>query len=110
MPDINKARMSPKEREIRSRLAQLISRAAIARGNLSEREKVCGKPTCRCAAGQKHQALYLVASEKGRPRQLFIPKKIENEARESVEVYHKIRELLEELSQIYWQKLKNREL
>ena len=109
MPDINKAKMSPREREIRSRLAQLISRAAVTRGNLSEREKICGKATCRCAAGTKHQALYLVASEKGKLRQLFIPKKLESQARESVEDYQKIRELLEELSQIYWQRLKDRE-
>lgn len=109
MPEIAKIRMSPREREIRSRLAQLISRAAIARGSLSEREKVCGKPTCRCAAGHKHPALYLVASEQGKLRQLFIPKKMEDEAKECVEVYQKIRELLEELSQICWQKLKQRE-
>jgi hypothetical protein len=102
--------MSPREREIRSRLNQLIAREAMARGNLSERGKVCGKPNCRCASGEKHPALYLVASDEGRLRQLFIPRKMEAQARDCVEVYHKIRELLEELSQIYWDKLKKRDL
>jgi hypothetical protein len=74
------------------------------------REKSCGKPTCRCARGEKHPALYLVASEGGKLRQLFIPRSLEDETRECVEAYQKIRELLEELSQIYWDKLKRREM
>ena len=102
--------MSAEEREIRSRIKQLISKAALARGTFAVREKVCGKPTCRCAKGDKHPAFYLVASENGRPRQLFIPKKMERETRECVEAYQEIRELLEELSQIHWDKLKQRKL
>ena len=110
MPDIAKTRMTPQERELRSRLAQLLSRAALVRGTLSERKKSCGKPSCHCAHGEKHRALYLVASEKGKPRQLYIPHELEAEARQCVETYQKIRELLEELSQLYWKKVKKREL
>ncbi len=102
--------MEPREREIRSRLAQLLSRAALVRGSLSIREKSCGKPTCRCARGDKHRAVYLVASDGGKLRQLFIPGKLEPQARECVEAYQRMRELLEELSQIYRDKLQRREL
>ena len=102
--------MQAREREIRSRLAQLLSRAALVRGSLSVREKSCGKPTCRCARGDKHRAVYLAASESGKLRQLFIPGKLEPQARECVETYQRIRELLEELSQIHWNKLQRREL
>ena len=77
--------MSAQERELRSRLAQLLTRAAIVRGSLSVREKSCGKPTCRCARGEKHRAVYLVASEEGKLRQLFIPRSLEADARECVE-------------------------
>lgn len=110
MPDIPKARMSARERELRSRLAQLLSRAALARGSLSVREKSCGKPTCRCARGEKHRAVYLVASDGGKVRQLFIPRTLEAETRECVETYQRIRELLEELSRLHWDKLQRREL
>ena len=110
MPDISKGAMSPREREIRSRINQLVSTAALARGHLSVREKVCGKPNCRCAQGEKHLAFYLVASEDGRLRQLFIPRKMEREARECIEAYQEVRELLEELSQLHWHKLKQRKL
>ena len=110
MPDIPKARMSAQERELRSRLAQLLSRAAIVRGTLSVREKSCGKPSCRCARGEKHRAVYLVASDEGKLRQLFIPRSLEADVRECVETYQRIRELLEELSRLHWGKLQRREL
>ena len=110
MPDIPKARMTDRERELRYRIAQLLSRSALVRGTPSEREKSCGKPNCRCARGEMHRALYLVASEDAKLRQLFIPLKMETQARECVEAYQEIRKILEELSQIYWEKLKRREL
>ncbi len=110
MPDIPKARMGSEERELRSRLAQLLSRAALVRGSLSVREKSCGKPSCRCARGEKHRAVYLVASDEGKLRQLFVPRSLEADARECVEAYQRIRELLEELSKLHWDKLQRREL
>lgn len=110
MPEIPKTRMSTREREIRSRLAQLIYRFPMARGNISEREKLCGKKNCRCARGEKHRALYLVASDAGKLKQLFIPKKLEEQTRECVDIYQEVRELLEELSKMHWDKIKKREI
>lgn len=107
-----RAQMSPRERELRSRLAQLINSLGLglARGTLTVREKSCGKPTCHCARGEKHRAPYLTASEEGKLRQLFIPLDIEEKARDWVDNYQRIRQLLEELSQLHWDKLKRREL
>jgi hypothetical protein len=101
--------MSPQERELRSRLAQLIGSLGLVRGTLTVREKSCGKPTCHCARGEKHRAPYLSASEEGKLRQLFIPLELEDKARGWVENYQRIRQLLEELSQLHWDKLKRRE-
>ena len=72
-------------------------------------ERTCGKPGCRCNRGQKHVSLYLVASEGGKLRQLFIPKSLEAQARQWVAAYQRVRELLEELSQLHWDKLRRRE-
>jgi hypothetical protein len=102
--------MNAAERRIRSQLAQLVSGFPLVRGSPSVRGRTCGKPNCRCARGEKHVSLYLVASEGGKPQQLFIPKALESEARRWVEDYRRVRELLEELSKIYWDKLKRREL
>jgi hypothetical protein len=66
--------MSPRERELRSELKQLLLSLGLVRGNLSVRRRSCGKPSCHCMqGGDKHPALYLVASEGGKLRQLFIP-------------------------------------
>ena len=103
------SRMSLRERELRSQLAELVAHGAFARGTLSTREKSCGRPNCRCARGEKHLAFYLVASKDGKLRQLYIPKSLEPRAREWVQTFHQIRELLEELSQLHWDRLQRRE-
>jgi hypothetical protein len=101
--------MTARERELRGQLAELIAEAGFVRGTLSVREKSCGKPTCRCARGEKHIAFYLVASEGGKIRQLYIPRSLEAKARRWIEGYHQIRAVLEELSQLHWDRLKRRE-
>ncbi len=101
--------MTPEERQLRSRLAQLISGKGLVRASLSVRERSCGKPNCRCARGQKHRAVYLVASKGGKLQQLFIPKALESKAQQWVDEYRRVRELLEEISGLYWDKLKRRE-
>ncbi|MHC4697504.1 MAG: DUF6788 family protein [Planctomycetota bacterium] len=53
--------MSPRERDRRSRLAQLAHGAGLLRGSLAIRERACGKSNCKCAKGEKHVSLYLVA-------------------------------------------------
>jgi len=69
MPDtkrlISKGRMSSQERQLRSVLAKLLSQQGIIHGTLSLRHRVCGKPNCKCADGQKHEGLYLLVRHKG---------------------------------------------
>lgn len=101
--------MSFRERELRSELKQLLLSLGLVRGNLSLRHRTCGKPTCHCRqGGPKHPAWYLVASEGGKLRQLFIPHELEPQARTWVDAYQRLRVLLEELSELHWQKLQRR--
>lgn len=81
----------------------------MIRGTLLYRERSCGRATCKCAQGRKHPALYLVVSENGRQRQIFVPKFLEAEVRLWVAQYQKMRKLGEDLSRIYLDKLKKRE-
>jgi hypothetical protein len=101
--------MSPEERHLRSQLVQLLSGVGLLRATLNPRQKVCGKPNCRCVRGERHSALYVVASEDGKPRQLFVPHALEPQVRQWAASHQRIRELLEELSQLYWDKLARRE-
>jgi hypothetical protein len=115
MPDggrghrLSRAHLPEEERRLRSELAQLITGYGWVRGNLSIREKVCGKPSCRCSRGERHEAAYLVASEEGKLEQLFIPKTLLQTTEEWVGNYHRIRELLEVVSQLQRDKLERRE-
>ncbi len=102
--------MSPHERDRRSQLTQLVHGAGLLRGTLAVRERVCGKANCKCARGEeKHVSLYLVASYEGRVRQLFIPKDREPQVRRWVKQYQQARKLLEEVSLLYWDKVRRRQ-
>lgn len=106
---IHRAHMCPAERQVRSRLAQLLSERGVIRGTLLVRKRKCGKSNCRCAQGEGHESLFLVISENGRTRQHFVPKDWESRVRLWVEDYHRARELMEEVSRIYWDKVRNRQ-
>jgi len=101
--------MSLPERQARSALARLVTQRGLLRGNLLERRRVCGKPNCRCARGELHAGLYLVFSEGGKLRQLFVPKTWEARVRQWVSDYHDARRLLEQLSRLYFEKVRQRE-
>jgi hypothetical protein len=100
--------MSAKERQFRSKLAQLIHQRGLIRGSLLLRKRRCGKPNCACAAGEGHQSLYLVVSQGGRSRQLFVPKGYESAVRQWVADYHRARELMEDISRMHWEKVQQR--
>jgi hypothetical protein len=101
--------MSAQERHSRSALARLVTQRGLLRGNLLERRRVCGKPHCKCTRGELHPNLYLVFSDGGKLRQLFIPKTWESRVRRWVQDYHEVRRLLEEVSRLYVEKVRQRE-
>jgi hypothetical protein len=112
MPDKSAARgkMPAKERALRSELTRLLHSEGVVRGNLSLRERTCGKPSCHCMrGGEKHTALYLVFSEQGKPRQVFVPKEHHELARQWVENHKQARDLLEEIAKLHVEKLRDRE-
>lgn len=107
----SRAGMSREEREVRSKLRQLFrGNPGLLRGTLAVREVTCGKPSCKCAQGERHTSHVLVASYEGRPRQLYVPASIEAAVRQWVARHHEIRELLERLSRIHWERVKRREV
>ena len=100
--------MTAGERRRRSGLARLVSQRGLLRGSLQERHRTCGKPNCRCTRGELHVNLYLVFSEGGKLRQLFVPRSWEPLIRQWVADYHDARRLLEEISRLYVEKLRKR--
>lgn len=109
VPEIPKGKMGIAERDFRSRLAQMVSGNGLMRGTLTVREKVCGKSSCKCARGEKHVALYLIASKDGKLRQLFVPRSHEARVRKWLSQYRIVKEWLEQISDLHWTKIQDRE-
>jgi len=100
-----RSQFPPAERAARSKLAKLLHEMPLMRGTLSVRRLTCGKPSCRCHAGEKHVALYLSYSKEGRVHQVFVPREAEAQVREWVRNYASVRELLERISEMYRERL-----
>ncbi len=105
---MSRSQFSPAERALRSRLAKLVHEAPLLRGTLSVRGVTCGKQGCRCARGEKHTVLCLSSSQNGKTRQVVIPAALEGEVRQWVDNHHRVRNLLEEVSELAMGKLRVR--
>lgn len=104
----HRSKLSAAERNFRSRIAQLASGQWFLRGTLSERSGKCGKPNCRCTRGELHKSLYLVQSQGGKFRQICVPRAWQERVRQAVKDYHRMQELIEEVSQLEWKRLQGR--
>mgnify|MGYP001616994423 CR=1 FL=1 len=80
----------------------------LIRGSLVTMVRACGGKNCHCLKGHKHRSLYLSQSSKGKLRMLYIPKDAEDEAKEGVLNYRKVKKLLNRLSQIHIARLKRK--
>lgn len=99
---------SAKERELRARLAQMAHTLPMLRATLNERRLTCGKKGCRCSTGERHRALYAVSAREGKTRQSFVPQEREATVRQWVENFHRVRELLDELSELFWEQVRGK--
>lgn len=105
---MHRSKMSAQERELRSRLAQFAHGKPWIHATLNVRLVKCGKSRCRCAQGERHRAVYLVSSLKGKKRQVFVPSDLEEEVRQWVDNYHAATDLLEQVSDGAWEALKRK--
>jgi hypothetical protein len=105
---MGKAGRSWQEESWRTRARELLREDGVMRGNISVRLRRCGKASCRCAQGQRHEAMVVVYRRKNRTTQLYVPKAYEARVRCWVKRYGEVRELLERLSGVYEAKVRQR--
>ena len=103
---MHRTQMTARERNWRSRLKKLLDTAEMVRGTLTVRRVTCGKKSCKCTRGERHVALYLTRTQKGKAEQLYIPRDLEPKAREWVREYQTAKELLVKISNEYWKRLR----
>lgn len=84
--------------ELRKELQQLTR--VMVFGTLAERGRVCGKPTCRCARGEKHPAVQLAHwAGDGKTRSQHVPYAIVDTVREGVDAWHRVQAIARELAE-----------
>ena len=101
--------MSAHERDLRSTINRILSQRGLIHGTLIVRKRVCGKGNCRCVKGHLHESLYLVVTEAGKSRQMYVPRAWETAVREWIEQYAQARRLMDELSSLHWEKVRRRQ-
>jgi hypothetical protein len=82
----------------RSRASRIIEQRAIIAGSIVDMIHTCGKPGCRCVAGEKHVSPYLAVRRKGKRTMISIPRYLEGEIRRSVCDYKELMTLIDALS------------
>ena len=101
--------------ELKRRRSQLLRKLppldSALRGSLVERYKRCGNPNCHCASGPGHgPKYYLSVSYPGRSPQMdYVPQADYERVSQSLNNYTRIREILEEISEINHELIRRRE-
>jgi hypothetical protein len=72
-------------------------RAEVMAASLSKTHKVCGKPNCKCALGEKHEVYQLSWTENGRRRSTHIRSDELDTVRAAVERYRQLKRCRAEL-------------
>ena len=96
---------SERERKARSRLHFLVRDKGLLRASMITLETKCGKPNCRCARGEKHLSTVVEQHRRGKTRMRTVSAKQEQELEQWIQNFREVQGLLEELSEIHWQKL-----
>jgi hypothetical protein len=80
-------------RSLDARLARLVPRGPALAATLNRVPKRCGKPQCRCAAGQPHFAWRLTYTEGGRTRNVHVPKGLLQDVRAWIAEHKRLKAL-----------------
>ena len=96
--------LPPKERQARSRLAQLLPQKPLLIGSLVSMSRVCGKPGCKCTQGELHPGLYLSLRVKEKRKMIHVPQSLEAKVRQWVGTYQEVWQLMEKVSEACYQR------
>lgn len=95
----HRSMLPEKERRARSRAAQLLHDSPIIVGGLVEMARTCGKPTCKCTAGEKHKSWYLSLRHKGKRKMIHVPRDCEEEIFKGIKAYQEVWEYMTLISE-----------
>ena len=89
-----------------SYLVRMVSKGKFLRGNPVIMKRICGNKNCRCIKeGKKHASLYISKNKVGTRKMIYVPKRLEEDARRKMSAYQKIKELIERISETNYEEL-----
>mgnify|MGYP006992597455 CR=1 FL=1 len=105
--------MKDRKKELEKRREELVSRMSELspwiQGSVVVVQRVCGQKGCAChRGGKKHPAMDLTGKEEGKTVALYVPRKLEAEARVWSDNYKRLKALIREVSLVQRQILKLR--
>jgi hypothetical protein len=81
--------------------AEISKLTSLLHGSLLERYSTCARKGCKCHQGQRHGPHYcLVVNEEGCQRQKYISLSQVDTAREGLDQYKKMQELIQQITRI----------
>lgn len=87
-------------------LVRMVSEGKFLRGNSVIMKRVCGNKNCKCIKeGKKHESLYISKNKGGTRKMIYVPKRLEEDARRKMLAYQKIKELIERISETNYEEL-----
>lgn len=81
-----------------ARLRELGSVRPFVAASLVETAVRCGKPSCRCASGERHSAFVLTYKQHAKTRTVYVPKNSLEEVRAWTTEHRRVKTLLAEIS------------
>ena len=94
----HRSHLTARERDARSRMARIVHQEPFLCGSLVSMNRVCGKPHCKCARGERHPALCLSIRVRGKRKMIHIPKPWETTIRAWVGNYRDLKRLMDRVS------------
>ena len=96
----------PQRQELLREIEQLARLALF--GTISETCRTCGNPACRCHRGGPKHGPHLYVSyrgAKGKTTGYYVPKAIQQEAREGIAAWHRLQDALQQISALNKERL-----
>ena len=93
-------RLLETERARAAHVGDLVGADRMVEGSFVTLGRKCGKPTCRCATGERHYGKFLSRSVAGRTQMLFVPQGQEVAVAAKAERYRRFRQARAELMKL----------
>ncbi len=78
----------------------LASCGKLMKRSLTRIRRRCGKSQCCCMSGQLHESLAVTYKEGGKSFCIHVPRHLHKQAQEAIADYHKLKNLIQQISQI----------